>query len=94
MAATILATAPLLLAPPAMAGPPCGRHEEMTKALAERFSERRGGAGLTREGKMIEVFISDQGTWTILMSQATGLSCMMAAGSDWQGKSLIVGPET
>jgi hypothetical protein len=91
--AAILTIAPVVLAPPASAGPPCGRHNELIKTLAERFSERRGGVGLTPEGKMIEIFISEQGTWTILMSMPTGLSCMVAAGSDWQGKNLMLGPE-
>ena len=92
VAAATLAAATFVLTPPATASP-CGRHEELAKYLAEHFFERSLGAGLTRDGKLLEIFISEKGTWTVLVSLPTGISCIVSEGTDWQGKSLVAGPE-
>jgi hypothetical protein len=91
-AAAILGVAPLVLTPPATAGP-CAPHKELAKYLAENHFERRRGAGLTRDGKLFEIFISEKGTWTVLVSLPTGVSCIVLDGTDWEGRSLAVGPE-
>jgi hypothetical protein len=93
IAAAALVVATFALTPPATAGH-CGRHEEPTRYLAENYFERRQGAGLTRDGTLFEIFISEKGTWTVLISLPTGVSCMVLDGTDWQGKSLAVGPQT
>jgi hypothetical protein len=92
VAAAILAVAPFVLTPPATAGR-CGSHKELTNRLAKHFYERRGGAGLTRDGKLFEIFISEKGTWTVLVSLPTGVSCIVLDGTEWEGRSLAVGPE-
>jgi hypothetical protein len=92
VAAAILAVAPFFLTPPATAGR-CGSHKELTNRLAKHFYERRGGAGLTRDGKLFEIFISEKGTWTVLVTLPTGMSCIVLDGTDWEGRSLAVGPE-
>ncbi len=43
------------------------------------------GRGLTADGRtMIEVFASDDGTWTLLVSMPGGDSCIIAHGDTWQ----------
>ena len=34
----------------------------------------------------MEVFISRQGTWTMVVTNETGMSCVMAAGEAWDEK--------
>jgi hypothetical protein len=92
VAAASLAAATFVLTPSATASP-CGRHEELADYLAKHFFERRLGAGLTRDGKLLEIFISEKGTWTILVSLPTGISCIVSEGTDWHGRSLVAGPE-
>jgi hypothetical protein len=91
--AAIMVVAPFVLTPPATADP-CGPHKELGKYLADHNSERHRGWGLIHDGRLLEIFISEKGTWTVLVSLPTGMSCIVFEGTDWQGKSLTVGPET
>ena len=40
--------------------------------------------GLARNGTVIEVFTSVEGTWTIIMTQPVGISCLVASGNYWE----------
>jgi hypothetical protein len=43
---------------------------------------------LTSAGTLLEVLTADDGaTWTIIVSRPDGLSCVVAAGQNWQDKS-------
>lgn len=61
----------------------CGRREAVVKMLADKFSEQRHGGGTSGQSALIEVYISPSGTWTILASGASGISCIVAAGDAW-----------
>jgi hypothetical protein len=41
--------------------------------------------GVTNNGSLIEVLTSDDGsTWTMMISQPNGSSCLVAAGKGWE----------
>ena len=52
--------------------------------LKMNYSETPVSMGLASNGAMIEVFTSDKATFTILMTYPSGLSCMIAAGENWE----------
>lgn len=62
----------------------CGERAEVASNLAKGHSETPVSMGLASNGAVIEVFASDSGTFTIIMTLPTGVSCLMAAGEDWQ----------
>lgn len=63
----------------------CGPRASVVKALTERFSEAPVAVGLSDSGALVEVLTSDNGaTWSILLSQPDGTSCLVAAGESWQ----------
>ncbi|WP_280800260.1 MULTISPECIES: hypothetical protein [unclassified Mesorhizobium] len=37
---------------------------------------------------MLEIFVSDQGTWTILATDTHGQSCIITAGEGWDGATM------
>jgi hypothetical protein len=39
---------------------------------------------MTPDGRVIEFFTSDLGSFTVLLTAPTGLSCVIAVGSDWE----------
>jgi hypothetical protein len=92
VAAVTLAVDQFVVTPPATADR-CGSHGELTHYIAKHYFEQRRGVGLTGDGKLFEVFISEQGRWTVLVSLPTGVSCVVLEGTDWQGRSLVAGPE-
>ena len=76
---------------PAAAGQPaaaCGPHTEVIKALGDKFHETQSATALTSAGTLLEVLTaSDGSTWTIVVSRPDGLSCVVAAGQNWQDKA-------
>ena len=39
--------------------------------------------GLMADGRVLEVLASDNGSWTIIVTKATGESCGLASGKAW-----------
>jgi hypothetical protein len=66
----------------------CGPHTEVIKALGDKFHETQAATALTSAGTLLEVLTARDGsTWTIIVSRPDGLSCIVAAGQNWQDKA-------
>ena len=86
MATLVCLAASASLAGPAGASAQCAARTDMVKALGERFHEQATALGLVNPNVVVEVFVSDQGTWTILATDTRGLSCVISAGESWQSE--------
>lgn len=62
----------------------CGPHEEIVKRLEAGYEETRAGYGLAGNGSLVELFVSKEGTWTFMYTRPDGITCLMAAGGDWE----------
>lgn len=62
----------------------CGRREDMVKALLSQYRETPRAMGLANQTTVIEIFTSTSGTWTILLTRASGASCIVSAGEAWE----------
>lgn len=62
----------------------CGRHENLVSYLATTYQENLDSIGLTDGGLLLEVFVSSEGSWTILITTPQGLACLLASGSSWE----------
>ena len=77
--------------------PTCGARADLVEQLASQFHEMQSAIGQLHETAILEVFASDQGTWTIIASGTDGQSCVLAAGEDWEsldgsaGAGVVVG---
>ncbi len=40
--------------------------------------------GLTDKGAVLEVFASQNGSWTFLITMPNGLTCVVASGQSWE----------
>lgn len=86
VAATLAATVP------ASAQQACITHESATKQLEKQFDEMVVGRGLASSGKaMYELFVSEKGSWTVVVSEPNGRSCILASGESWQQLPLLLG---
>jgi len=66
----------------------CGPHTDVIKALGDKFHEKQSATALTSAGTLLEVLTaSDGATWTIIVSRPDGLSCVVAAGQNWQDRA-------
>ena len=52
--------------------------------LQQSHGETAKGLGLGNRGQsVIELFVSETGSWTILITRTNGLSCIAASGENW-----------
>ena len=54
-------------------------HEKLTR----QFGAKRTATGIRSPEQMMEVWTSKSGDWTMVMTYATGTSCIVAMGHDW-----------
>lgn len=77
--------AALLAAAPVQAqGTQCAPRPEIVKGLADGYGEVPVQIGLGNAGLVVEVFASEQGTWTITVTSPQGMTCLIASGEAWQ----------
>ena len=62
----------------------CALRQEVHEALSRHYQERPVALGITGDGRLIEVLVSTAGSWTILLTAANGITCVVAAGEAWE----------
>lgn len=68
----------------ASAAAPCGAHDAIANSLTSKYKEARRIMGVVNAKAVMEIFMSPQGTWTVVVTDTRGVSCIIAAGQDWQ----------
>lgn len=62
----------------------CLPRKELGKQLEQSFSEQALAYGVTEDGALLEIFSSRDGlTWTLVVTVASGQSCVLATGDSW-----------
>jgi hypothetical protein len=62
----------------------CGNREELVSRLETGYFESQVAIGLDSNGMLIEIFVSkEKGTFSIVRTTPTGVSCLMTAGDNW-----------
>ncbi len=74
----------------------CGERSELIKALKQKYKEIPVAAGISQKNtEAFEIFASEKGTWTVVMTTSTGMTCIMAAGHSWKDlPKVALGPVT
>jgi hypothetical protein len=67
-------------APAAANGPVCAKRSQYVDFLKSRRNETQDRVKLISEHTLIELFVSPAGTWTVLTTTSTGLSCLARSG--------------
>lgn len=84
--ATLLmaAFATLVLATPGQAQSICGERSRFLDQLGQNYGEHVAAVGLVSNGTVLELTTSETGSWTILITQPNGVSCVVATGDSWE----------
>ena len=62
----------------------CAPRDSVMERLQTKFGETLAAGGLQSRQQVLEVWASqDTGTWTVLMTHANGLTCVVASGTNW-----------
>lgn len=63
----------------------CDTRQNVLGKLARTYKEAPVAVGVTSTGGLVEVLATGDGdTWTIIVSEPNGLSCLVAAGEGWR----------
>ena len=91
----VLPAALLLVAPSAVQAQyqtVCGPRDQIVAALDGKFGEYRIGGGVTpNAASIIEIFVSESGTWTVVETTPDGVSCIAAVGTDFEITTPVAG---
>ncbi len=69
---------------PVAAQEACVLHDAALQQLSKTYGEHVAGRGLTADGKkMIELLTSEGGSWTLMVTDVHGNTCMLAGGDVW-----------
>ena len=87
---TLIAGLLALLPSVVSAEPLCAERSRVVNHLVDVFSERRVSRGVTDSGSVIEVFASEFGGWTMVLTSPGGTSCLVMSGEAWETLVAIV----
>ena len=73
-----------MTATPSPATSLCANRAEMVKSLSDKFRENPTAVGMINGDAVVEIFVSKNGTWTILATGTDGKSCVLSAGEGWE----------
>ncbi len=76
----------LILTAPAVASAQfamCGERAQIIEQLKTKYKEARQAVGLISNNGAAELYVSEKGTWTMLVTLENGKSCIIAAGHSW-----------
>ena len=62
----------------------CGKRDAITITLAERYGENRRAIGVAQNGVVMELYAAQSGSWTITITRPDGITCLVAAGENFQ----------
>jgi len=62
----------------------CDKRTDVLTHLSKKYSEKPTAVGVTANGGIVELLSEKDGkTWTLIVTMPNGISCLIAAGSDW-----------
>lgn len=73
----------------------CFERASVTKHLLDKFKEVPVSVGVGANGVAMELLVSPEGsTWTLLVTNMEGHSCVMASGENWVRIPFPKGPSS
>lgn len=67
----------------------CGKRDDIITQLERKYGETRRSVGVQQGRGVVEIFASaETGSWTILVTDPRGMSCLMAAGEAFELESV------
>ena len=68
----------------------CGERTKIIDQLKTKYNETRQAVGLISNNGAAELYVSEKGTWTMLVTIDGGRSCILAAGHSWDMAPALV----
>jgi hypothetical protein len=75
------------------AAAPCGTRAEIVKNFPKNSRKAPQSVGVVNQDAVVEVCVSENGSWTIIASGTDGKSCVLSSGEDWETNVLAALPD-
>lgn len=62
----------------------CADRDQIVERLKRGYGEVIRAMGMTGGDRMVEVFTSESGSWTIILTSPDNTSCIMVTGEFWE----------
>lgn len=66
----------------------CGGHSDLVAGLAQAFQQKQIGYGVVGEAAIVEIYVAANGTWSMLVTDVKGRSCIFATGDGWENTAI------
>lgn len=72
----------------------CMQRDALVERLQGQYGESLNGGGLKSASQLIEVWSSEKtGSFTVFITQANGVSCVVATGQNWNSSMAVAALE-
>jgi hypothetical protein len=68
--------------------PQCVEHDEIVAHLSKKYQESQFASGTIGQIAVMEVFVGKTGSWTVVITGLDGMSCIVAAGENWENSTI------
>ena len=72
----------------------CAGRSEVVNFLDKNFAEKLTAVGLVNENAVLEVYAAESGTWTLVVTDVHGTSCILLSGNSWETMPTLPGLAT
>jgi hypothetical protein len=62
----------------------CGERSSIVEMLAKKYHEQPRAMAIANQRMLLEVYASQAGSWTILLTHPNGATCIVSAGDSWE----------
>lgn len=62
----------------------CADRAEVIEFLARQYKEKPAATAQINQKAIMEVYAADNGSWTLIVTDVTGRSCVILAGKSWE----------
>ena len=62
----------------------CAQRDNLVELLKAQYEEKQRGFGLADQRTVVELYVGPNGSWTLMLTKSTGVSCVLGSGDDWQ----------
>lgn len=62
----------------------CAPSKQVKAVLTGKHKETVRGLGIVGSDRFAELYVSESGSWTLLLNRPDGRSCVLGAGKSWE----------
>ena len=79
----------LAVAPMQAQAAECGKHDKVIAFLGKKYKEQLQAMGMVSNKGFMQLFVAESGTWTVLLTTPEGISCIVAAGDNYETRTAV-----